>query len=201
MADEVRRVVGPALATLQLVDHAAEDGMAQKLEKSQKLEKLSTQPSSELAGELDGAADWLGVPIQEILLAALGRALGRTRGEGALAVDVTVEGSPWFQSVSLMCSDADPMGPTEMLQGAHTALAGATGSSSAPSEVLLNLTTAQNDARGNHLLELRVCRIGEQIQLDWLYDATRFDLYSIEEMAEQFPFALIELTSDAAAPL
>ena len=195
LADEVSPVVSPALATLQLVDHPAEDGIAPEFE------KLSTHPTSELAGELDGAAEWLGVDIEEILLAALGSALGRTRGEGALAVDVTVEGSPWFKNVSVMCSGAHPMGPTEMLQGAHTALGGATGSAGAPSEVLLNLTSDRSVAGGSHLLELRVCRTGEQLQLDWLYDATRFDPYSIEELAEQFPFALIELTSDAAAPL
>lgn len=194
-ADEVRPVVSAALATLQLVDHPAEDGIAPEFD------KLSTQSASELAGELDGAADWLGVRTEEILLAALGRALSRTRGKGALAVDVTVDSSPWFQNVSLMCSGARPMSPTEMLQDAHTALAGATGSASAPSEVLLNLTADQNEAGGSHLLELRVRRTGEEFQFEWLYDATRFDPYSIEELAEQFPFALIELTSDAAAPL
>ncbi|MGZ8802363.1 MAG: hypothetical protein ACXWZL_07085 [Mycobacterium sp.] len=162
---------------------------------------MSISPTSELADELDGAADWLGVRIEEILLAALGRALGRTRGEGDLVVDVTGEHPRLVHAVSLICSDALPMGPTEMLQGAHTALAAAPGLPTARSEVLLNVAADQNESDGAHVLELRVQRTGGQLHLDWSYDATRFDTYSIEELAEQFPFALIEVTSDAAAPL
>ena len=39
------------------------------------------------------------------------------------------------------------------------------------------------------------------LQFDWWYDASRFERYTVEELAEQFPLALIEMTSDAAAPL
>ncbi len=194
MADEVSPFVNPVPAKLQLVDHAAEDGIAPRFA------ELNTLPTSEFADELGGAAGWLGVQAEEILLAALGRALGRTRGEGAVAVDVADEGRSVSRGISLICSDAPPMGPTEMLQGAHTALAAASGSAAATSEVLLSLAADQNEA-ANHVLELWVHRTGEQLHLDWSYDVTRFDAYSIEELAEQFPFALIEITSDAAAPL
>ena len=37
--------------------------------------------------------------------------------------------------------------------------------------------------------------------LDWWYDANRFDRYTIDELIEQFPLALFEMTSDAAAPV
>lgn len=195
MADEVRPFVNPVPIKLQLVDHAADERI------SPQFEKLSTSPNSELAGELDGAADWLGVRVEEILLAALGRTLGRTRGEGAVAVDVRAGGGGSLHNVSLICSDAPPMGPTEMLQGAHNALAATSGSGDTTSEVLLNLAADRNSAGGNHALELQVHRADGQLHLDWTYDTTRFDAYSIEELAEQFPFALIELTSDAAAPL
>lgn len=195
MADEVRHLVTPVPTTLLVVDHPSVEGIAPRFE------KLSSPPSSELADELEGAADWLGVRVEEILLAALGRALGRTRGEGAVAVDVTGEHRWLFHSVALICSDAPAMGPTEMLQGAHTALAAASGRLEAQSQVLLNVAADQNDAGGDHVLELRVHRTGGELQLDWSYDANRFDLYSIEEMAEQFPYALVEITSDAAKPL
>ena len=35
------------------------------------------------------------------------------------------------------------------------------------------------------------------VQLDWWYDTRSFDSYTVEELAEQFPLALIELTSEA----
>lgn len=195
IADEVRPFVTSVTTTLQVVDHATEAGIAARFE------LLGTPPTSELSDELDGAAEWLGVKVEEILLAALGRALGRTRGEGVVSVDVTGEHRWLFHSVSLICSDAPTMGPTEMLQGAHTVLAAAPGRSTAQSEVLLNVAADGSDAGDGHVLELRVHRHGGMLQLDWSYDATRFDRYSVEELAEQFPLALIEITSDAAAPL
>ena len=51
-----------------------------------------------------------------------------------------------------------------------------------------------------YALELRVYRTDGLLQLDWWYDTTRFDRYTVEELTEQFPFALFEMTSDAAAP-
>lgn len=195
MADEVRPFVTPVPASLQVVDHPSAEGIAPRFA------SLSSPPTSELAEELDGTADWLGVRVEEILLAALGRTLGRARGEGAVAVDVTGEHRWLYHTVSLICSDSPAMGPTEMLQGAHTTLAAAPGRPTAQSEILLNVAADQNEAGGGHLLELLVHRTEGQLQFDWSYDATRFDAYSIEELAEQFPLALIEITSDAAAPL
>ena len=37
------------------------------------------------------------------------------------------------------------------------------------------------------------------MQLDWWYDTRSFDAYTVEELAEQLPLALIELTSEATA--
>jgi hypothetical protein len=196
MADEVRPLVTSAPAVLQVVDHAPAAAIAPHFE------DLTTSPSSELAAELCGAVDWLGVKVEEILLAALGRALGATRGEGAVCVDVTGAHRWLFHTVSLICSSSHPMTPTEMLQGAHTALAAAPARSTAQSEVLLNLDGADRDeASTARVLELKVRRTGGLVQFDWRYDATRFEAYSIEELAEQLPLALIEITSDAAAPL
>ncbi len=89
-----------------------------------------------------------------------------------------------------------------MLQGAHAALAAAAAADRRrQAEILVNVAADQSDAAGDHALELRVRRADGLLHLDWWYDATRFDAYSIEEIAEQFPLALIEITSDAAAPL
>lgn len=195
MAGGVRPFVTPVPAPLQVADRPAAEAIAPRFEIS------STAPTSELAGELDGAAEWLGVRVEEILLAALGRALGRTRGEGTVTVDVTGEHRWLFHTVSLICSDAPPMGPTEMLQGAHTALSAAPGRPTGQAEVTLNVAAEQDATDGGRVLELRVHRTGGLLHLDWRYDATRFDDYSVEELAEQFPLTLIEITSDAAAPL
>lgn len=197
ITDEVKqRPVSTVQVTLDVFDHPEVDTMPQKLE------KLSTAPTSELTEELDGAAEWLGVQIEEVLLAALGRTLGRTRGEGTVSVDVT-GGHRWLcHPVSLICAASHPMGATEMLQGAHSALTGAPGRVTGESELLLNVALAGvPDVAAGRALELRVQRIDGLLQIDWFYDAARFDEYSVEEMAEQFPLALIEITSDAAAPL
>jgi hypothetical protein len=39
------------------------------------------------------------------------------------------------------------------------------------------------------------------LHLDWWYDTTRFDHYTVEELTEQFRLALFEMTSDAVAPV
>lgn len=196
IADEVKHpFVNTAPVALDVFDHAAATTSAPILEKS------STEFTSELTEELDGAAEWLGVQVEEILLAALGRTFGRTRGDGAVDVDVT-GGHRWLcHTVSLPCAASWPMGPTEMLQGAHSALAAASGRPAAQSAILLNVDPAQPHEATGRALELRVQRVDGVLRLDWWYDTARLDAYSVEEMAEQFPLALVEITSDAAAPL
>ncbi|MBB2990546.1 hypothetical protein FHR72_002014 [Mycolicibacterium iranicum] len=197
ITDEVKqRPVFTAPVSLDVFDRPAIDALPAQLE------KFGTSPSSELTEELDAAAEWLGVQVEEILLAALGRTLGRTRGEGTVTVDVT-GGHRWLSHpVTLICSDASPMGPTEMLQGAHTALTETSDLANAQAELLLNVAVAGLiDVPAGRALELRVQRVDGLLQVDWWYDPQRFDAYSIEEMAEQFPLALIDITSDAAAPL
>jgi hypothetical protein len=54
---------------------------------------------------------------------------------------------------------------------------------------------------GGHVLEVRVRRTNDLVQMDWWYDARRLDRYTVEEMTEQFPLALINLTSDAVPPI
>ncbi|MDY6996883.1 MAG: hypothetical protein SW019_09815 [Actinomycetota bacterium] len=157
-----------------------------------------------MAAELDAAAEWLGVTIEEILLAALGRTFGRTRGDGVVCVDV-LGGQRWASHpVSLICAASLPMGPSEMLQGAHNVLAGAAEPTAAAPEVLLAVAGSGPVDRGEpeRALELRVGRdVDAALDLQWWYDATRLDRYSVEEMAQQFPLALIEITSDAGPPL
>ncbi|ABM13575.1 hypothetical protein [Mycolicibacterium vanbaalenii] len=196
ISDEVKpRPVPSVPEILDVFDRPAADALPARSQ------KFGTSSSSELTEELDGAAEWLGVRVEEILLAALGRTFGRTRGEGAVDVDVT-GGHRWAsRPVSMICAAGQPMGPTEMLQGAHSVLAGAPFRAGAQSEVLLNVANGVVDRPCTRPLELRVQRVDGLLQIDWWYDESRLDAYSVEEMAEQFPLAAIEITSDAAAPL
>ena len=196
MADEVKNTfVASAPGSLVVFDRMAPNAGVTHFE------NIVTPPSSELAAELDSAAEWLGVSIEEILLAALGRTFGRTRGDGSVGVNV-VDSKQTSRRVSLLCAAALPMGPTEMLQGAHNSLAAAARPDVAP-EIVLDVSGAAAPGAGGCPLELRVSQDREHgaLRLDWWYDTARLDPYSVQEMVEQFPLALIEITSDAAAPL
>jgi hypothetical protein len=194
-----------ALPTLRVADHEIADGTAPVLD------KLSTAPSEELTAEVDGATEWLGVAADEILLAALGRTIARTIGDGVVAVDVTGERRWLLHAIPLLCAASQQASPTEMLRDVHRML-NATPVPSAPlsSEVFLNYIGELSDGTDpayetppglGYALELRVYRTDGLLHLDWWYDSTRFDRYTIEELTEQFPLALFEMTSDAAAPV
>jgi hypothetical protein len=48
---------------------------------------------------------------------------------------------------------------------------------------------------------LHAYRRGEVLVLDWWFDTRSFEPYTVEELAEQLPYALINLTSEATAPV
>ena len=80
----------------------------------------------------------------------------------------------------------------------------------APAEIFFNYLGAVPDVSSSqpaseaptrgHALELRVYRTAGVLHLDWWYDTRRFYPSTVEELTEQFPLALIELTSDALGP-
>jgi hypothetical protein len=191
--------------TLRVVDHDIADGS------SPVLHKLSTPPSDEVTAEVDGATEWLGVAADEILLAALGRTIARTIGDGVVAVDVTGERRWLLHAIPLLCASAQQASPTEMLRDVHRMLT-VRPAPSAPlsSEIFLNYIGTMPDGTTpmyetppglGYALELRVYRTEGLLHLDWWYDTNRFDRYTVEELTEQFPLALFEMTSDAAAPV
>ncbi|HEX4587244.1 MAG TPA: hypothetical protein VH185_04645 [Mycobacterium sp.] len=209
LADQTSELTYPvdtlASPTLRVVDHDIAGGT------SPVLAKLSTPPSDEVTAEVDGATEWLGVAADEILLAALGRTIARTIGDGVVAVDVTGERRWLLHAIPLVCASAQQASPTEMLGNVHRMLAAVPAhATSMPSEVFLNYIGTMPDGTTpmyetppglGYALELRVYRTEGQLHLDWWYDTTRFDSYTVEEFTEQFPFALFEMTSDAAAPV
>ena len=208
-ADQTNNLTYPVanlgLPTLRVVDRDIAEGA------SPDLDKLSMRPSEEVTAEVDGATEWLGVAADEILLAALGRTIARTIGDGVVAVDVTGERRWLLHAIPLLCVAAQQASATEMLGTVHRMLSAVPAhADSLPSEVFLNYigtlpggTTPMYETPPGlgYALELRVYRNDGLLHLDWWYDATRFDRYTIEELMEQFPLALFEMTSDAAAPV
>jgi hypothetical protein len=194
-----------AMPVLRVVDHDIAEGT------SPDLDKLSLPPSDEVTAEVDGATEWLGLAADEILLAALGRTIARTIGDGVVAVDVTGERRWLLHAIPLVCATAQQLSPTNMLANVHRSLGAAPAHTAClPSEIFLNYIGTLPDGTTpmyetppglGYALELRVYRTDRLLHLDWWYDRARFDRYTIEELMEQFPLALFEMTSDAAAPV
>lgn len=194
LPDEVKHaVVAAAPIALDIFDRAP------AVSAPPQFVSCASTPSSELAAELEYAAEWLAVRSEEILLAALGRAFGRTRGDGAVAVTVRSAAVAPAHPVTLLCAAGWPMGPSEMLQGAHNALLPDANHPHSPADVTLAVDTTAGEPESP--LQVHVRHTADGLTVDWTYDAARLDSYSVEEMAEQFGLALIEITSDAGAPL
>ena len=209
LADQTNNLTYPvgksAMPTLRVVDHDIAEGTYPVLR------KLSTSPSEEVTAEVDGATEFLGVAADEILLAALGRTIARTIGDGVVAADVTGEGRWLLHAIPLLCATVQQATATEVLGNVHRML-GAVPQQGASlrSEVFLNYIGTLPDGTTpmyetppglGYALELRVYRADGLLHLDWWYDSARFDPYTVEELTEQFRFALFEMTSDAAAPV
>ncbi|MDT5292219.1 MAG: hypothetical protein QOF88_7108 [Mycobacterium sp.] len=172
---------------------------------------FSAELSEVLTQELDGASAALGVSADDILLAALGRAIERTIGEGVAAVDLLGHGRT-MHPMKLSCVGPQRMDATKMLAGVHHMTAAVSlrrtvhGVPDDPhaqplSDILFAYDTCEAERAGlGHLLELYAYRRGGVLVLDWWYDAPSFERYTIQELSEQLPYALIELTSEAAAP-
>jgi hypothetical protein len=179
-----------ASCPLRIADHETADAPREA-----DLAKISAPLDSTLTGELDGAQWYLGLAGEEILLAALGLAIARTIGEGVVPVDVAGHSG----AVSLSCTSAGLATATESLAVVHRSLA--TGpaapklAAQPPSEIFFSYLGTEPGLR--HALELRAYRADGLVQLDWWYDTRSFDSYTVEELAEQLPMALIELTSEA----
>ncbi|MCV7414242.1 hypothetical protein [Mycolicibacterium litorale] len=171
-------------------------------------DKVSAPLDTVLTLELDGAAFALGMTADELLLAALGRTVARTMGEGVVAVDVVRDGRSAPALVELICLGERQLDATAMVHMAHRVLSEAPADrpgyfGGAAADVLFNYvgTTPAHTATPplvGHALELRAYRNGGLMEVDWWFDSHRFDRATVQEFAEQFPFALIELTSEAA---
>jgi hypothetical protein len=184
-------IAGFASSPLRIVDHETPDA-PQAVDYA----KLSAPLGSILTAELDGAQWYLDIAGEEIILAALGLAIARTIGEGVVAVDVAEHSG----AVPLACTSAGLATATETLGAVHRTLAGGPSApkvaAQPPSEICFSYLGSEPGLR--HALELRAYRADDQVQLDWWYDSRSFDHNTVEELAEQLPLAMIELTSEAS---
>jgi hypothetical protein len=203
MGRSISQMVAPYLAGPRLrsvVDHDISDN-ARHAARPELLTRTATPATRILTLELDGAARWLGVAAHEILLAALGRTIARTIGDGVVAVQIAFA-DRW---IPLPCATVRDASPTQLLARVRRALAEAPPPAEpAPSEVVFNYTDGPDTVSptgDGRALELRAYRRDGLLHLDWWYDTRKFDRYTVEELAEQFPLALIEVTSEAVAPI
>lgn len=203
--ESLRPLGGVASATVRITDYDPADAP-----RPARMIKVSTPAGDELTAEVDGATDWLDVPADEVLLAALTRAIARTLGDGVVPVDIASQRGGLLDAVPLVCVTAQQGSAADVLASVHHMLAAASErDTAATSEVYFNYigelpaqtVPVQETPPGlGHALEVRVYRAGGDLQVDWWYDASRFEQYTIEELAEQFPLALVEMTSDALPP-
>jgi hypothetical protein len=166
--------------------------------------------STVLTDELEGAAAAMGMTSEAIVLAALGRAFQRTIGEGYVAVDVARQDASY--PVELACVRPEQMPAAELVANVHHSLAMLSAQRKArpirqvqdpgtprTSDVFFAYgTPTARSARSGHVLEIHAHVADAVLQLEWWYDIRSFEPYTVHELAEQLPHAMIELTSDAA---
>jgi hypothetical protein len=194
-------------ANLQLTDHDVEGPLH-----VDDREKVAAPLTALLTQELEGASEVLGLTGEEILVAALGRAIERTIGAGIVTLDIPGYGTS-VHAMTLRCAAPAQAPADEMLGGVHSALAALKarrivhvvpdepGGQPVSELFFADGETAAARPHLGHALELRTYRVGDVIALDWWFDSRSFEPYTVQELAEQFPLALIELTSEATPPI
>lgn len=172
-----------------IVDHAAVGSPP-----ASDMAALWSSLDSVMAAELHGARLALDCTAEEILLAALGRTVARTIGEGIVAVDVAGEaGGPGTRRVAVACVSQRDLSGRELLAAARPTVDEGDGG---PADVGFVYGDAAGPDHLGHRLALRVHRDSEAtLLLHWRFDARSFDHCTVQELAEQFPLALIEITS------
>lgn len=155
---------------------------------------VSSSLDDVLSAELSGAQVAMGCTAEELLLAALGRTVARTIGEGMLTIDV-VSGPEraGFRRVGVSCVRHRGLSGPELLAAARPS----PGSADHPSA---DMSFAYGDGpragQSDHALALHIHDdTATTTRLDWLFDSRRFEHGTVHELAEQFPLALIEVTS------
>lgn len=155
---------------------------------------VSSALDTVLSAELHGAAIAMDCSAEELLLAALGRTVARTIGEGTLVVDV-VSGPEraGFRRVAVPCLGTRGLSGVELLAAAQRGVDGANHRSA---DVSLAYGGGSRSGQSGHALAVQLDDGTEDtMTLQWRFDSRSFDDATVQELAEQFPLALIEVTS------
>ncbi len=131
--------------------------------------------------------------------------VARAIGDGEICVDVHGHHHP----IRLGCTTTRQFDATAALSAVHRALGAGLHSVAdgavSPADISFSYLAAGPEPSvvdvipaGGHALALRAYPGGGVLQVDWWYDGRRLDRTTVEDMAEQFPLALIELTSEAS---
>ncbi|MUL84562.1 MULTISPECIES: polyketide synthase [unclassified Mycolicibacterium] len=155
---------------------------------------VSSSLDGVLSAELHAAQITLGCTAEDVLLAALGRTVARTIGEGMLIVDV-VSGPEvaGFRRVGVPCVARRGLSGSELLAAARP---GAAGDAYPSADMCFAHGEGPRVGEAAHPLAVHVHRdSGTTMGLHWRFDTRGFDHCTVQELAEQFPLALIEVTS------
>ncbi|MUL78352.1 hypothetical protein [Mycolicibacterium sp. CBMA 226] len=170
------------------------------------MRRLEAPLSPVIAAELEGGAEYLGVDIEVLLIGALGRAIERVIGPGRAAVDLAAAkercggGLAVLRRLEVDCVSASDVDATAMVHSVRSALAAATANPTDIADVLFSygMSAIDGDHPGPaHTLEVRAFHADDALHVDWWYARHQFEPYTVEELAEQFAYAVIELASEA----
>lgn len=155
---------------------------------------VSSSLDAVLSAELHGAARAMDCTAEELLLAALGRTVARAIGEGTLVVDVASGPErAGFRRVAVPCLGRRDLSGVELLAAARRGIDSADHPSA---DVSLAYGGASRTGQSAHALALQIEGDTEAtMSLQWRFDSRRFDHGTVQELAEQYPLALIEVTS------
>lgn len=166
------------------------------------LVRLSAPLTYELTAELDGTVEFADVGVEELLLAALARAIARTIGVGV----VTVSGLTTVTPIRLYCATEHDLDADGLLADVRHALTIPQQAAMPPAEVVFSFlgmppdpTLGPVQVTDGPALGVLAYRRDDEMQMDWWYDMRRLDLCTVEELAAQFRLGLIGLTSEAGA--
>ncbi|MBI3215266.1 MAG: polyketide synthase [Mycobacterium sp.] len=190
-------MAAPILADLGRVSSWITDHQVAAPPRPADMAHLPSALNSVLAGELAGAQEILSASAEEILLAALGRAIARTVGDGMLSVDVDAESCTG--RIALRCAPSQEVSALDMLDATRNAVRTATAAADAPSDIRFTYRSGSEQPPASTALLALYAHLDADagvVILNWSYDARSFDPYTIEELAEQFPQALVEVTAE-----
>ncbi|WP_166904608.1 hypothetical protein [Mycobacterium sp. DL440] len=155
---------------------------------------VSSSLDEVLSAELREAQIAIGCSVEELLLAALGRAVARTIGDGVLVIDV-VSGPErvGHRRIGVACMSHRGLSGAELLDAAR---AGVDGGDHPSADMGFAHGEETRAGQREHPLALHIHHdSATTMRLDWRFDSRGFDHCTVDELAEQFPLALIEVTS------